>query len=135
MKENILFVCRYNRFRSRIAAAYFKKNFTGFNVKSAGIIEGRPFGKVQKDVVRSFGLKISGRPRGLSSELLDWADKIVVVADDVPRAVFEDHKGSLKKLTILKVKDTTKDDYNRVRKVAKDTIDAVKNWGKSLKNL
>ena len=47
---NILFVCRYNRFRSRTAEAYFKKinKNKKIKVKSAGIFKGNyPLSPIQ----------------------------------------------------------------------------------------
>lgn len=131
--RNILFVCRYNRFRSRIAAAYFRKMTDGkFKVKSAGIVRGDPINKMAKKVAQEFGLDISGKPRGLSSKLLLWSDKIFVVADDVPIGVFGDNKGSLGKTTILKIKDAKGEDYKNIKEVAKNVIKEVKKLAKVL---
>ena len=49
MTKSILFVCKYNRFRSRVAEAYFKKinKNKNISVKSAGIIKGNlPLDKI-----------------------------------------------------------------------------------------
>ncbi len=42
---NVLFVCKHNRFRSKVAEAFAKKYIRGINVKSAG---------VQLDILRPF---------------------------------------------------------------------------------
>ena len=57
-KTNILFVCKYNRFRSKIAEAYFNKINKNklVSVKSAGIIRGNP---VSKDIIAVKGIGYS----------------------------------------------------------------------------
>jgi protein-tyrosine-phosphatase len=89
---NILFVCRHNRFRSKIAEAYFNKiNRNKFiHVKSAGVIVGRKIDKKEFQVgeERKLGIFVRGQPRALTSELVEWADIIVIVADNVPRSLF-----------------------------------------------
>lgn len=132
---HILFVCRYNRFRSRIAEAYFDKIKKNKNIKtkSAGLIEGDLIGEIAKKVAHELMLDISGKPRGLSSKLLEWADKIIVVADDVPKSVFDDNKESLRKTTILKIRDAKIDNYNNIKRVAKDVIKAIDKFEKNLK--
>lgn len=132
--KNVLFVCRYNRFRSRVAAAYFKKLNKGrFNVKSAGIIRGESVGKIAKKVAGEFGLDISGNTKGLSSKLLLWADKIFVIANDVPLEVFKDNKKSLGKTTILKIRDTNIDNYKNLKTVANSVVAGVDKLNKKLK--
>ncbi len=54
-KINILFVCRYNRFRSRVAEAYFKKINKNFKVKSAGLFKGRPLSPKTIKEAKKFG--------------------------------------------------------------------------------
>jgi len=92
MKTNILFVCRYNRFRSRVAEVYFKKinKNKNISVKSAGLIQGRPLDKTQVTMASSkkFGIDIRGKPQGLSSKLMIWQNTTIIVADDVPPQVF-----------------------------------------------
>ncbi|MGY4884415.1 MAG: low molecular weight phosphatase family protein [Nanobdellota archaeon] len=88
---NILFVCKYNRFRSRIAEAYFNKINSNKNFKatSRGIIKGDyPLNRTEVSTAKKFGLDISGRPKGLEIELLKKTDLIVIVADNVPKEVF-----------------------------------------------
>ena len=119
--NKILFVCRYNRFRSRIAAAYFKRLHSNFEIKSAGLVRGNPVDKNQIKVAREFRLNISGRPKAMSSKILEWADKIIVVAVKV----FDDGKGNYEKVKILRVKDTGKNSISTMRRVAKDVIKAI----------
>ncbi len=88
---NILFVCKYNRFRSRVAEAYFKKinKNKDFNVFSRGIIRGDyPLNRTEVSSARKLGIDISGRPKGMEIELLKKIDLVVIVADNVPKEVF-----------------------------------------------
>jgi protein-tyrosine-phosphatase len=108
-KMNILFICRYNRFRSRIAEAMFKVYNTNekFHVQSAGLIEGQlPLDSNQVKIAAEFGIKLQGKPQGLSVELLRWYDLAVVVADDVPGDLFkDDNKKYKKKIIFWKIHD------------------------------
>ncbi len=86
---NILFVCRYNRFRSRVAEALFghyNKN-KGIIVKSAGTGVDQPGFPMMSIAQRVLGkLEVSyDKDQGaqeINDYLLDWADRIYVVADD-----------------------------------------------------
>jgi len=87
---NILFVCKYNRFRSKIAEAAFKKlnRNKKLHVRSAGLIKGFPSGKQITNEAREFGLRIKDSTQPMSEELFRWADIIVNVADDVHPSSF-----------------------------------------------
>ena len=90
---NILFVCKYNRFRSRVAEAYFNKINKNKNIKaaSAGLIRGWfPLDKDEVKVAKEFGLNIIGEPRSLSTALLKQQDKLIIVADNVPASLFDE---------------------------------------------
>ena len=88
---NILFVCKYNRFRSRVAERYFNKinKNKHFKAVSRGVVRGDyPLNKTEVNAARKFGIDISGRPKGLDIELLKRTDLVVIVADNVPKEVF-----------------------------------------------
>ena len=91
-KINILFVCKYNRFRSRIADAYFKKINKNKNIKSksAGLFRGNPLSPLTVSIAKEMGLDITGQVKGISSKMLQWQDITVIVADDVPESIFDD---------------------------------------------
>lgn len=111
---NILFVCKYNRFRSKIAEAYFndingnKKN----NAKSAGLIKGSPLDSIQVRAAGNLGVKLEGTPQGLSTKLLKWQNAIVVVGDDVPVELFKDNEKYGKKLFIWGIPDSKTDEIS-----------------------
>ena len=120
---NILFVCRYNRFRSRIAEAYFKKinKNKKIKVKSAGIFRGSyPLDKLQVNLAKKFGITIKGKPQRLSTDLLKWQDIIVNVANDVPNSLFEDNVKIYKKKSIYwKIPDETRGNKKNINNIVK----------------
>ena len=86
---NVLFVCKWNCFRSKAAEAIFNKinTHSSFHAKSAGIFSGT----VTEDILiagKHLNLDLSSRPKGLSHKLALWADTIIIVADDVPKELF-----------------------------------------------
>ena len=99
---NILFVCKWNCFRSKTAEAILKKLDveSRYTVKSAGIFPGH----VTDDIIEAgshLGLDLSAEPKGLSHDLAKWADTIIIVANDVPREIFEVFEKE-NELTLLK---------------------------------
>ncbi len=126
---NLLFVCKYNRFRSKVAEAFFKKinkNKT-IKVKSAGLIKGGRIGKNIISAAKENGISIIGQPRGLSSELLMWQDMIVIAADDVPQGIFENKKYG-KPLIAWKIPDaksTGKEEKEKIIKKIKKKVCAL----------
>ncbi len=117
-KINILFVCKYNRFRSRIAEAYFKKinKNPNIKVKSAGLFKGNPLSPLTVKIAKEMGLNIVGPVKGISSKVLAWQNITVVVADDVPPKVFDKNVEYGKKVIIFKIKDAK---YNNKKEVIK----------------
>jgi len=107
MTRNILFICKYNVFRSKVAEAYFKKINKNKNikVKSAGIISGCIRGKNTTASVKEFGLSLKGNSKGLNINLLKWADIIIIVADDVPREIFKYNNAYPRRVILWKLKD------------------------------
>ena len=95
MVKKILFVCKYNRFRSKFAEACFNSvNKNGkFKAVSAGIIRmngdlGLTMRKRVKYILDKYGVRMGRRSRGLSYKLLDKSDIVIVVADDIPKVIF-----------------------------------------------
>jgi len=133
---NILFICRYNRFRSRIAAAYFKKINKNKSIKvdSAGLIKGNPVDRIQKKFSRDLGVDISGKPKGLSTKLIQWQDMIVNVADDVPKATFKDNRKYGKKMISWRIKDTGNDEA-KVKRLVRKIMRKVDKLAKRLENV
>ena len=93
---NILFVCKYNRFRSQIAESYFRKINKNKSIKadSAGMIRGDyPLDRLQVSIAGRLGVKIGGkRPKAFDTNLLRRQDIIIIAADNVPKSIFK-YKG------------------------------------------
>ena len=128
----ILFICKYNRFRSRVAASYFKKinkNKT-IKVKDAGLIRGSPLDKHEVFVAKKLGIDINGKPQGLSSKLLIWKDIVVIVANDVPKEIINNEEYG-KKTIVWKIKDAMVDDH--VEGIIKEIQKKVEKFVEELK--
>jgi protein-tyrosine-phosphatase len=116
---NVLFICKYNRFRSKVAEAYFKKITSEydqkFKAKSAGIIKGSyPLDSNQKKIAKKMGIEINNPPQGLSVELLRWTDIIVIVADNVPQMLFRNQKRYGKRVIHWNIADAHHTDINGI---------------------
>src|SRR3989344_3011680 len=120
-KLNILFVCRYNRFRSRVAEAYFNKINKNKNikVKSAGLIKGGPVNPNTVKIAKKFGLNIKGNTQGLSLKILQWQNMIVIVADNVPPSIFDRNKVYGKKVIVWKIKDAKDSNKININRIIK----------------
>lgn len=131
---NILFVCRYNRFRSRIAEAYFNKinKNKKIKAKSAGLMKGNPLSPATVKIAKEFGLNINGKVQGLSSKLMAWQDITVVVADDVPPQVFDRNKEYGKKVIIFGIKDAKYNEKEEVKKLIKKITERIDLLNKDL---
>ena len=111
---NILFVCKYNAFRSKVAEAYFKKINKNRNikVKSRGIIGKSKISPQQKKKCKELGITIKGKSKGLTMDMLKWADLIIITANDVPKNIFMYNKKYPRKVIIWKIKDVFNSDKN-----------------------
>ena len=101
---NILLICKFNRFRSKIAEAFFKKH-TNHNVKTAGIIKGPPIDNEIIQCAKKFGLELEKSFHTLDWNVLEWQDIIIIVANNVPKELFED-VWLVKKIRVWKIPDT-----------------------------
>ncbi|MDP2925654.1 MAG: hypothetical protein Q8N99_04745 [Nanoarchaeota archaeon] len=121
---NILFVCKHNVFRSRIAESYFKKinKNPKFKAKSAGLIKGSINNKAQLNAFKELKIKPASKPKNISIKLLKKQDLIIIVADDLPSVVF-DNKSYVKKLVKWNIPDVLYND----REKAKKSILLIKN--------
>lgn len=133
---NILFICKANRFRSKIAEAYFRKinKNSKIKIKSAGLLPGWPeiHSKTKKLLKNEFGLVIKGRPQGINRSLFEWANIIVIVADNVDPKIF--HEKEFKgKLLVWKIKDARHHDKREIRRAARQIIEKVDKFVKTLK--
>ncbi|KKQ35417.1 MAG: Trx-linked arsenate reductase [Candidatus Nomurabacteria bacterium GW2011_GWB1_37_5] len=134
---NILFVCKWNRFRSKATEATFKHfNRNPENqAQSAGLFPGVP---VSDDIVKAgelLGLRIDRTQQGMPHSLLMWAGKIIIVADDIPPEIFKEIKENDKKdIIIWKIKDVVGTDIDSRKKVIGDISQKVKKLILNLNN-
>lgn len=96
---NVLFICVYNRFRSRVAEALFNHHNkdSSHAAKSAGISvdqTGYPILGVAGKVLKDMGVRVEekGGAQQVSDNLIEWADKIVIVAEEIPIEMFPTKK-------------------------------------------
>lgn len=134
-KTNILFVCRHNRFRSKIAEAYFKKinKNPSIIVKSAGLIKGSyPLDKEEVKVAKKLKIKLSGKPNPLSMNDLKETDILVIVADNVPKKIF-DYNHHKRKIIIWRIKDVNGNESKTlIEKRIKEIMNKVNIFNKKL---
>ena len=116
---NVLFICKFNRFRSKIAEALFNKlNVDCKNkAKSAGIVKGNPVSRDVAKIAKNLGLKISIKPRKLTANLLKWSDLIVIVANNVSEKPFKNGLKKGKKIIVWKIKDCEENNRKEICKI------------------
>ena len=135
--KKILFVCKYNAFRSRIAEGYFNKINANGKIKafSRGIIMGGNSDSVQRQIAKSLlGINIAKRkPLPLTFQDMMDANLIIVVANDIPKIIFNYPLPSIqKKLTIWNVKDEQNMNQANIRKIILTIKRKVDNLSKKL---
>ena len=122
--KKILFICKHNIFRSRVAEEYMKQN-SNYDISSAGIIKGISLPESQRRAAVKFGLDISFNSKTLGISLLRQQDLVVVIANDVPKKIFENPLYNLKgKLVFWGIKDV-KNLFNPDEKDSETIIKAI----------
>ena len=134
MIKKILFICKHNIFRSKVAEACFKKlNKKNCESKSAGIITSKTSNPVQRNVGKRLGIIIKEPSRNVSTELLKWADLIILVANDVPPYLFDYDKRHETKLIVWKIQDVFNNKEQDIEKAIESIRKKVKSLIKTLK--
>jgi protein-tyrosine-phosphatase len=131
---NILFICKYNRFRSKVAEAVFSKLNKNKEIKfkSAGIRPDvlRPY--VAQSVINLLAEKgyrvVDEASHQVSEQLVAWADKIVIAADNVHPDLFPREKRE-----VWEIEDADESETDRIRKTIVQIEKKVKDLIKSLK--
>ena len=134
-KINILFICKHNIFRSKVAEAYFKKINKNKNitVESAGFIKGAWMSKPlpviriinkQKFAAEKRGFKLKIQSKELSIDLLRKQDLIIIISDDL-KNIFNEKEYMKKNLKVRtwKIKDVKHTNYTE--KKLDYTIDQI----------
>ena len=131
---NILFVCKHNKFRSKVAESYFnrmnknKKN----KAKSAGIIKEDSYEKNTVKVLSKLGIKFKGKPQPLTKSLIKWQDITIIVADNVPKSIFSNNKFRGGNPEVWKIPDAPS---SRNRKIIRSTRMIIKEVDELLRRL
>jgi len=131
----ILFVCKHNRFRSKVAEAYFKKVNKNKNIKaeSAGIFVGYGPARNVLRIGKKLDLKLTKKTKGLMDTDF-WNKKfdlLVIVANNVPKSLF---KGKIEKIIVWKIKDTSARDVKGIERIMKEIFKKVDKLVKRLEN-
>jgi protein-tyrosine-phosphatase len=135
----ILFICKYNRFRSKFAEAYFKKINQNKNIKvqSAGIIKmDVPLTSTEKQrnsyINKKYNLSFKTTSREISSKLLREQDKIIIVANDIPKIIFNGRFWR-NKVEIWKIPDEKEANEKNINKSVGVIIKKINKLIKTLK--
>lgn len=137
---NLLFVCKHNRFRSNVAEALFRYYYKGDRIatKSAGLAIDimRPY--VSRNVIsvlkeKGISLRDDGAKK-IDDFVLKWADKIVIVADNISPDMFRGRefiKG--KEVIFWNIPDVSESDIQgitrRVNEIEKRVLELIKGLG------
>ena len=138
MVKKILFVCKYNRFRSKTAEVYFNKinKNKGIKAMSAGIIEvNKPLSLPERKrnlyLKKKFGFILKAKSVSVSVSSLLEADKIIIVADDIPSRIFNSKKWK-DKVEVWSIEDENGYDKTNINKIVGFIIKKVDNLIKQL---
>ncbi len=148
IKFNVLFVCTANTCRSPMAEGIFKTLIDDqcCEAKSAGIlpINGQPAAQFSIEVVKEYGGSISQhQTKGITKELIDWADLILVMEFKHYDAVLQISPDATIKTFLLKeykkrvryneIADPIGKDIDYYRRTAKDMLPSLRIVAKDIK--
>jgi protein-tyrosine-phosphatase len=135
MKKNILFICKYNRFRSKIAESYFNNiKSDDFSVKSAGIFLDCSQPDINEiSAAKNQGIEIHQNFQSVSTDIWDWADLVVVVANNIPVEIFRKNNGFDKEILVWDITDNHCSDLENMSNIIKSIISKVDNLFQELK--
>lgn len=135
--KRVLFICRHNRFRSKVAEALFKKYNKNKKIKarSCGIgLDYIPVAKNVLKVLKEFGIKkVNRKPKSFNNKLIDKSDLIVIVANNISKKEIKEKVIDSKEIIFWKISDTKQEDYKGILKRAKLIEKRIKNLVKSLR--
>jgi protein-tyrosine-phosphatase len=126
-KMKILFICRHNVFRSRVAEEYMKK-ISKHEISSGGLIKfNGNLHPIQEEVCKEFGLILPNQSKALSVENLKDQDLVVIVADDVPKGLINEWYVPKDKLRRWEISDVYPHNMNKeeAKKVVEEIIKKV----------
>ena len=121
MTTNILFVCKHNRFRSKIAEAYFNKTNKNkkFTARSAGLIAGEPVDKNLVSICEKENIKIDRKSRSLNWKIILKTDLLIIVADNIPISFFTGkYSYKIKKVVKWDIPDTHQNNERKIKEIS-----------------
>jgi|TARA_B100001971_G_C18195430_1_gene541153 protein-tyrosine-phosphatase len=133
--KSIVFICKYNAFRSKIAELYFKKINKNNKIKvvSRGFIIGEVADKMQKRKAKEIGIEIKGKSKPLILKELIKSDLIIVVAKDIPKIMFNYWLEPInKKVVFWKISDEQKMNEKNIERIIKKIMKKVEMLVKQL---
>ncbi|MFA5174036.1 MAG: hypothetical protein WC438_02545 [Candidatus Pacearchaeota archaeon] len=131
----ILFICRHNRFRSKVAEAVFNKISKNKKNKaeSAGILIEDSTAFASKNVVKimnDLGYSVKIKSRRVTSLDITKFDLLIIVANNVEKEYFWNFKGKIIKWNIP---DTNENNLNEIKRIVKTIETKVKKLVKELR--
>ena len=133
--KNIIFVCKYNAFRSKVAESYFNKINKNKKIKavSRGFIDGGEADAIQKKVAQKSNAQIKGKFVSINLKEMIKSDLIIIVANDISKIMFNYQlKPIKKKVVIWGIQDEQKMNEKNIRKIVESIKKKVE---KLIKNL
>lgn len=127
----VLFICKWNRFRSKVAEYLFNQMSKKNKAKSVGLIEAnvplRP-GEIQRKnyLKEKFQISLNDISRGINVNDLEEADKIIIVADDVDSKILN-HWRFREKVETWKIPDESASNEEKINKIVNSIRQKVEN--------
>ena len=128
---NILFICKHNRFRSKVAEAIFNKYNKNSEIKarSAGIkldMARLYVADNVKKILQQKSISVNDDIKVVNLETLKWADKIIIVGDNINKEELPKEKI----MDIWKIQDCDESEYDviklRVNEIENRILEMIK---------
>ena len=122
----ILFICKHNRFRSKVAETIFNKINKNKNNKAESGGLGFKSSYITKNVVKIMkekGYAVKGLPRKLKKSDTDNYDLLVIVADNVDKNEFSDFN---RRIIKWRIPDCNASEIKTIRKIVSEIEIRVK---------
>jgi len=132
----VLFICKHNRFRSKVAEVFFKfyvkKKKLIHRAGSRGIKKDIPSALTVVNIMRERGMEIRNKTsKKIEKKDVGWADKIVIVANNVLKKDLEKIVGRVdKKIIVWKIRDTDQNNIKEIKKIINNIEKRVREFVK-----
>lgn len=136
-KMNLLFVCQGNSFRSIIAQALADKHLPDSESRSAGL---DPYRKVREitrqalEQVDAYNPVKGEEPKPVTRELLEWADKIVVMEEYQKQEIIDDFDIDETSIDVWGVEDLPPIE-GEVEKIPEGVVEILEDIERKIRNL